>query len=93
MMAELTWEKITDIYGRIQAEMLKTFFESEGLPVQLIQEGVGEYVLPFTFGPLAKVQVFVPKEKLAQARLLLEAFERGDADMKVAEDDPSNDKE
>lgn len=85
-MDELTWEKIAEVPGRIQAEMLKGFMEAEGVPVQLIQEGIGESVYPFTFGPLGEVQVFVPKEKLEQAEALLEAFTKNEIDMKIAED-------
>jgi hypothetical protein len=90
MMNELTWEKITDVPGRIQAEVLKAFMESEGVPVHLIQEGLGESVYPFTFGPLGEVQVFVPKEKLEQARALLESYEQGNIE-EVAEDSSKDD--
>ena len=92
-MAELTWEKITVRHGRLDAEMLKTFMEAEGVPVQLIQEGLGQYALPMTIGPLAEVQVFVPKDKLEEAQALIEAFERGEDNMEIAEDEEASDEE
>jgi hypothetical protein len=76
-MNPLKWEILTEISGRLEAEMLKSFLESESIPVQLFQEGAGQDIYPVNIGPLAMVQVFVPIEKIEDARLLLEAFESG----------------
>lgn len=76
-MSELTWELLDEINGRLEAEMLKSFLEAEGVPVQLIQEGAGHTVYPLNIGALSVVQVFVPKDRLADAQSLLEEFQKG----------------
>ena len=87
-MAELKWEKATEVYGRVEAEMLKSFLEAEGVPVELIQEGAGESLFPTTVGMTARVEVFVPKDKLEQARSLIVAF--NDPENQVMEGDEDN---
>jgi hypothetical protein len=74
MSDELTWELLHEVYGRMEADLLQTYLEAEGIPVQMIQEGAGRSVYPVTFGPLALVQLFVPKEKLAAAKSLLKNY-------------------
>lgn len=76
-MNSINWELLTEIYGRLEADMLKSFLESEDIPVQLFQEGAGREIYPVNIGPLAMVQVFVPKDRMDDARILLEAFESG----------------
>lgn len=73
-MDEMRWEKATEISGRLEAEMLKSFLEAEGIPVELFQEGAGQ-AFAVNIGPLGIVQVFVPKDQLADALILVEAFE------------------
>jgi len=74
MSDELTWELLHEVYGRMEADLLQTYLEAEGIPVQMIQEGAGRSVYPVTFGPLALVQLFVPKEKLTAAKTLLKNY-------------------
>lgn len=74
-MNEMKWEKLTDIYGRLEAEMAKSYLEAEGVPVELFQEAVGHHAFPTTIDGLGRVQLFVPKEKIEEARKLLEALE------------------
>ncbi len=78
---------LTEIYGRLQAESLKAFLFSEGIDAELIQEGAGQYAYPLTVGELGRVQVFVPRQHLETAQALLQAFENGEADFEIAEDD------
>jgi len=73
-MDEMKWEKLTDVYGRIEADVLKSYLEAEGVPVELFQEAVGQHVFPTTIDGLGHVQIFVPKEKLEEAKTLLETF-------------------
>jgi len=74
-MNEMKWEKLTDIYGRLEADMLKSYLEAEGVPVELFQEAVGHHAFPTTIDGLGRVQLFVPKEKADEARKLLEALQ------------------
>jgi putative signal transducing protein len=75
-MDEIQWAQATEVYGRMQAEMLKSFLEAEGVPVELFQEGAGMSAFPTSVGALALVEVFVPKDKLAEAQELIAAFQR-----------------
>jgi hypothetical protein len=83
-MDEILWEKATEVYGRLEAEMLKSFLEAEGVPVELFQEGAGQFAYASNVGALGLVQVFVPKAKLAEARQLIEAFQNPEDE--IAED-------
>ena len=74
-MNEMKWEKLTDIYGRLEADMTKSYLEAEGVPVELFQEAVGHHAFPTTIDGLGRVQLFVPKEKIEEARTLLETLQ------------------
>jgi hypothetical protein len=69
-----SWTKLTDVYGRINADSLQVFLTANTIHVQLVQEGVGHYIYPATFGELAKVEVLVPSDQIEEARALLEAY-------------------
>ena len=74
-MDEMKWEKLTDVYGRLEADVIKSFLESEGISVEMFQEAVGHHAFPTTIDGLARVQLFVPKEKAGEARKLFEAYQ------------------
>ena len=87
-MEDIQWEKATEVFGRLEAEMLKSFLEAEGVPVELFQEGAGQSAFALNIGALGLVEVFVPKEKLAEAQELIEAFQN--ADQEEGSDDLSS---
>ena len=74
-MNEMKWEKLTEIYGRLEADMTKSYLEAEGVPVELFQEAVGHHAFPTTIDGLGRVQLFVPKEKFEEAKALLETLQ------------------
>jgi hypothetical protein len=76
MMDELKWEVLVEIQGRLKADLLESYLEANGIDVELIQESVGRTIYPVTVDGLGRVQVFVPKEKLDEARHLLENFQQ-----------------
>ncbi len=78
-MDELTWDLLIETNGRLQADLLKSYLEAEGIEVELFQEAVGHHIYPVTIDGLGRVQLFVPKTELEQARVLLAAYEAGDA--------------
>jgi hypothetical protein len=84
-MDEVRWEKATEVYGRLEAEMLKSFLEAEGVPVELFQEGAGS-AFAVNVGSLGLVQVFVPKEKLQDALELIEAFQNPENEVSADDD-------
>ena len=73
-MNEMKWEKLTEIYGRLEAEGVKSFLEAEGIQVELIQEAIGQ-LIPTNYDILGRVQLFVPKEQFAEAEKLFEAYQ------------------
>jgi len=78
-MDKLTWELLTETDGRLQAELLQSFLEANGIPVELFQEAVGHHIYPVTMDGLGRVQVFVPKQRAPKARLLLAEFQKPSA--------------
>lgn len=73
-MDELKWELLTEVQGRLEAELLKTYFEAYGVDVELFQEAVGHHIYPVTVNGLGRVQLFVAKEQAAEARKLLNEY-------------------
>ena len=75
-MDELKYELLAEVNGRMQADLIQSYLEAEGIKVELFQEAVGHHIYPVMIDGLARVQVFIPKEQIAEARKLLEAFEK-----------------
>lgn len=73
-MDKLTWELLTETNGRLQADLLKSYLEAEGVEVELFQEAVGHHIYPVMIDGLGRVQLFVPKRQLDEAKELLEAY-------------------
>jgi hypothetical protein len=74
MMDEMKWEKLADVYGRLEAEGIKSFLEAEGIQVELIQEAIGQ-LIPTNYDAFGLVQIFVPKEQFEEASELFEAYQ------------------
>jgi hypothetical protein len=73
-MDELKWELLTEVQGRLEADLLKTYFSAYGIDVELFQEAVGHHIYPVTIDGLGRVQLFVAKEQAAEARKLLQEY-------------------
>jgi hypothetical protein len=73
-MDELKWAKLTEVYGRMDADLIESYLEANGVDVELFQEAVGHHIYPTTMDGLAKVQIFVAKENLDEALKLIESF-------------------
>jgi hypothetical protein len=71
-MSELKWELLTEVQGRLQAELLKSYLGAYGIDVELFQEAVGHHVYPVMIDGLGYVQLFVSREQASEARKLLE---------------------
>ena len=74
-MSELKWELLAEIYGRLDAEAIKSLLEAEGIETELFHEAIGHHIYPVTVDGLGKVQIFVPKEKIQEARQWLSAYQ------------------
>jgi hypothetical protein len=73
-MDTLTWEKVAEVQGRLDADLIESYLEANGVDVELIQESLGHSLIPVTINGLGRVQVFVPKAKVKEARELLMSF-------------------
>ncbi|GAB4421974.1 MAG: hypothetical protein Kow002_11150 [Anaerolineales bacterium] len=69
-----TWEKLTEVFGSLAGEGLKSYLEAHDVSVRLIQESVGK-LIGGTLDVFGTVEVFVPKEKLEDAKTLLETYQ------------------
>lgn len=76
-MDEIKWIVLDEVAGRLEAEAIKSLLEAEGIPVELIQEAVGHLIYPVTVDGLGRVQIFVPKEKIHEARGWLTIYYEG----------------
>lgn len=63
----------------LEAQVVKSFLESNGIPVMLQGDAVSK-VYGFTVGGMAEVRVFVPEALASKAVELLEAGEETDED-------------
>jgi hypothetical protein len=75
-MDELKWAKLTEVYGRMEADVIESYLEANGVDVELFQEAVGHHIYPTTMDGLAKVQIFVAKENLDEALRLIESLNK-----------------
>jgi hypothetical protein len=73
IVEKLEWELLIEVFGRMQAELIEGMLKAN----ELFQEAVGHFAYPTTFDGLARVQIFVPKNKISEAKELLEFFENG----------------
>ncbi len=65
--------------GLLEADMLKSFLEVQGLQVVLSQESVGR-TLGLSAGRLGKVEVLVPEGQVELATQLIDEIEQGKFD-------------
>ncbi len=77
-MEEMKYERLVDVQGRLEANMLESYLEAQGIDVELIQESLGQSSYAVTVNGLGRVQVFVPREQLAEARELLKIYQKGE---------------
>lgn len=73
-MNELKWERLTEVQGRYNADVLKSYFEANGIEVELFQESLGQHIYPTQLDILGRVELFVSKEQADAARKLLEEY-------------------
>jgi hypothetical protein len=74
-MDDLKWELLTETNGRMQADLIKSYLEAEGIEVEVFQEAVGHHIYPVTIDGLGRVQLFVPKDQITRARSFLVNFD------------------
>ena len=73
-MDELKWELLTELQGKWNADLLKSYLEAYGIEVLVFQESLGQHIFPTTLDILGNAQLFVSKEQAEDARRLLEEY-------------------
>ena len=76
-MDTMKWEILIEVQGRLEAELIESYLEANGVDVELFQESVGHSAFPVMVDGLGRVQIFIPKEKSQEARELLKEFSVG----------------
>ena len=76
-MDALKWERLVEVQGRLEAELIESYLEANGVDVELIQESVGHSAFPVMVDGLGRVQIFVPKVKSQEAHDLLKEYNEG----------------
>ena len=71
-MDEMKYEKIAEANSRAEAEVIESFLEAEGIDVELIEESISHTAYAVA---TARVEIFVPNEKVKQALKLLKPFD------------------
>jgi hypothetical protein len=72
MMDDLKYDLLIEVLGSMEAELVKSYLESQDISVKLFEESLTHTLYPNMFG---RVQVFVEKENIELARKLLEEYE------------------
>lgn len=73
-MDEMKYQMLTEVYGRMEAELIKSYLEAHEIEVELFQESIGQNIYPTTIDQLGRVQIFVSKDKMEEAEDLLNDF-------------------
>ena len=76
-MSESSWVTLLEVNTRLEAEIIKEALEAQGMPAAIFQEGVIHHLYPMAVGPLARVEICVPKERLSEAQAWLTEYENG----------------
>jgi len=73
---KLNWVKLEEVYGRMEADIIKSYLEANGIAVQLIMEAASQLWAP----GIGTVEVLVPNTDLAAARKLMDNFGDGEVE-------------
>ena len=71
--------ELGSVDGRHIADLMKSYFEANGIHLSLSQESVGA-TTGLTVGPLGEVHLLVPAGRLEEARELLREYYAEDQD-------------
>lgn len=75
-MPEEPWILIDEVYGELQAEILRGLLESQGIPVILNQEGAGR-AYGINVGSLGRIELLVPANLSQEARQVIDDYYAG----------------
>lgn len=91
-MTEQRWEIVDVVSGDFQAQLLRGLLESQGILVQLSQEGAGR-AYGLSVGALGEVQILVPTDSKDLAEQILKDYYEGKFISEDEEEPPDSDQE
>ena len=84
-MTNSKWETVAEVYGELEAEIIRGLLQAEGISVMLSKEGAGQ-ALGLQVGKMGEVQVLVPTENAENSRSIIDDYFAGKFD---TDEDPS----
>lgn len=70
-MTEATpWEVVSEVYNPDEAQLICGLLNMAGIPVKIDREAAGE-IYGLNLGPLARITILVPLEKVQEAEKVL----------------------
>lgn len=69
----MEWSQLMEIPSEIEAEIVHGALESAGIPCEI--ESLKFHAEPVNFGPLSRVRIHVPADRLEDARRVLAELE------------------
>ena len=84
-MTNSKWETVAEVYGELEAEIIRSLLQTEGISVMLSKEGAGQ-ALGLQVGKMGEVQVLVPTENAEISRGIIDDYFAGKFD---TDEDPS----
>jgi hypothetical protein len=85
---DTNYELVYKANGRLDADMIRLFLESEGLSPLVYLESAGQ-TYGLTVGPLSEAKIYVPKDQVQTAMELLDAMEKGEINLEPLDDEGS----
>jgi hypothetical protein len=70
------WEIVTEVFGELEAELIRGLLEAGEVEVYLNQEGAGR-AYGLNVGSLGKVQIMVPSHQIQLAQQILDDYQSG----------------
>lgn len=74
-MTNKDWKTLTKITDPINASLLQGRLQAEGIPAIMRTGEAAGSLYGLTTGPLAEIKIFVPSDRLNEARQLLQQIE------------------
>jgi len=78
-MTNSKWETVAEVYGDLEAEIIRSLLQAEGIPVTLSKEGAGQ-ALGLQVGKMGEVQVLVTTENAEKSRSIIDDYFAGKFD-------------
>lgn len=72
----MKWEKLLSALNDLEADMICGLLENEGILTQRKYSGINQY-LKIVMGPVVEVEIWVPYDRITEARQIIEAFSKG----------------